>query len=366
MTPKSWTKRLFINTAIFLICLLIIEIIFGYWFSEFNLGPYMREHRLKKVPIVLLHNNKTYNYIYKRNYHGFRGEEINPSKIEAVILGGSTTDERYKPSEFTITENLNRLLKKKGYDFKITNAGIAGQSTCGHIYNFQHWFPKLKDFSPKLYIFYIGINDQWRERNCIDNLGTDGSVKSPEILEAFLDNLKSRSFFSDKIRLLKLKYYTTDKKETHDRNYFIWKGWEQIKEEDFDDYKYINYEKALKIHNIEYLKSKHEKKISSYLNNVEILNNYAINNNGLPIFVTQVQFDGLREEMIFILNYSLIEYCEIRNLNCIDLAKKLNGKLSFFYDMAHTTSSGSKIIAETIVDDLAKIIKQENLFPLKK
>ena len=153
MTLKSWIKILFINSFIFLICLLIVEIIFGYWFSEFNLGPYMREHRLKKNPLVLVYNNETYNYIYKRNYHGFRGEEIDPSKIEAVILGGSTTDERSKPSEFTITENLNILLKKKGYDFKIINAGIAGQSTYGHIYNFQHWFPKLKDFSPKLYIF---------------------------------------------------------------------------------------------------------------------------------------------------------------------------------------------------------------------
>ena len=53
MKPKSWIKILFINSFIFLICLLVIEIIFGYWFSEFNLGPYMREHRLKKVPVTL-------------------------------------------------------------------------------------------------------------------------------------------------------------------------------------------------------------------------------------------------------------------------------------------------------------------------
>ena len=89
---KKLTKILFINFCVFLICVLIIEIIFGYWFSEFNLGPYMREHRLKKVPVGLLYNNETYNYLYKRNYHGFRGEEIDPGKIEAVIIGGSTTD----------------------------------------------------------------------------------------------------------------------------------------------------------------------------------------------------------------------------------------------------------------------------------
>ena len=90
----------------------IIEIFFGHWFAEHNFGPYMREHSLKKIPVVLLYINIHYNYIYKRNYHGFRGEEIDPSEIEAVIIGGSTTDERYKPYEFTITGNLNFLLKK--------------------------------------------------------------------------------------------------------------------------------------------------------------------------------------------------------------------------------------------------------------
>ena len=95
------------------------------------------------------------------------------------------------------------------------------------------------------------------------------------------------------------------------------------------------------------------------------MNNYAISNNALPIFITQVRYDGLKIDNLFILNYSLIEYCKKRKLNCIDLAKKLNGKLSYFYDIVHTTRLGSKIISETIIDDLVKIIKKENLFPLK-
>ena len=40
------------------------------------------------------------------------------------MIGGSTTDERYKPIKFSIAENINLLLKKNGYNFKITNAGI--------------------------------------------------------------------------------------------------------------------------------------------------------------------------------------------------------------------------------------------------
>ena len=61
-------------------------------------------------------------------------------------------------------------------------------------------------------------------------------------------------------------------------------------------------------------------------------------------------------------NYSLIEYCKKRNLNCIDLGKKLNGKLNYWYDIVHTTKLGSKVVAETIIDDLVKIIEQKNLF----
>ena len=128
--------------------------------------------------------------------------------------------DRYKPREFTITGNLNVLLKERGYKFNIVNAGIEGQSTYGHIYNFKHWFPRLKDFSPKLYIFYIGINDQGAGYNKIeDNLGGDGHVKNPELLEVFFDGFKSKSFFYDKLRILKQKYYTTGKKLKYNHNF---------------------------------------------------------------------------------------------------------------------------------------------------
>ena len=36
---------------------------------------------------------------------------------------------------------------------------IDGQSTIGHIWNFQNWLVNIKDLKPKAIIFYIGIND---------------------------------------------------------------------------------------------------------------------------------------------------------------------------------------------------------------
>ena len=46
-------------------------------------------------------------------------------------------------------------------------------------------------------------------------------------------------------------------------------------------------------------------------------------------------------------------------LHCNDFAKKFKGKLDYWYDGTHTTALGSKAIAESIIDDLIKIIKKE-------
>ena len=80
---KSLIKIAFINFLVFLLSILIIEIFLGNWFSAHSFGPYMREHRLKKNPVYLTYNNEIYHFIYKRNYHGFRGENLDPSQIQA-------------------------------------------------------------------------------------------------------------------------------------------------------------------------------------------------------------------------------------------------------------------------------------------
>ena len=350
---KSSTKIVLTNFLVFLVIIAIMETFFGHWFAEHSFGPYMREHRLKKNHVVLSYNNIQYDYYYKRNYHGFRGEEIDPSQIEAVIIGGSTTDERYKPIKFSIAENLNILLKKNGYNFKIINAGIEGQSTYGHIHNFKNWFPKLKNFSPKLYIFYIGLNDYTfePEQGEYYNYEEDGNVIDAEAIEVFFDTVKSNSFFYDKLRILKQKYYSTAKtvKYYHDS--------EKLK-----DLEYINYKQALELHDVKKLKLKYQKVISKYLNRVKILNSYVIRRNSTAVFINQVLADGIKEERLFILNHSLIEYCKNTNMYCIDLAAKLNGEYKYWWDKHHTTGLGSKVIAETVINDLIKIIKQENIF----
>ena len=40
----------------------------------------MREYRMKKVQYSVKYKNDYYDYVYKRNYHGFRGDEIDLEK----------------------------------------------------------------------------------------------------------------------------------------------------------------------------------------------------------------------------------------------------------------------------------------------
>ena len=67
---------------------------------------------MKNQPIIYTYEGKTIKYNYKRNYYGFRGDDIEPSEIQAIIMGGSNIDERYKPDQFTITGYLNKNLEK--------------------------------------------------------------------------------------------------------------------------------------------------------------------------------------------------------------------------------------------------------------
>jgi lysophospholipase L1-like esterase len=338
-------KTLLLNFLILLVAFLSIELFFGYWFDKDNLGPYMREHRMKKNQYTLKYNNQNYNFIYKRNYYGFRGEEVNLEDIKVVIIGGSTTDERYKPMGQTITGYLNKKISKNKKKYKIINAGIEGQSTLGHIYNFEVWFPKLKKFKPKFFIFYIGINDQILNNQ--KSQSQDGHILNPSKIEILKDTFKSKSIFYDLIRKTKHKFYTKKNRVIYDFDYSVNKQKKNI---------FLNYKEALNNFEIDELKDENKNLIKNYLKNVDKLVDYSSRINATPIFINQLASEGNSNKKLFILNYSLIDHCKFKNYNCIDLAKKLKGQKEFWWDGIHTTPAGSKAIADIIFPELINFL----------
>ena len=343
-------KLLFYNLLIFFLFLILIETIFGYCFDKNSLGPYMREHRLKKVNYSLKYKDQNYNYIYKRNYYGFRGDDVELNNIKAILVGGSTTDERYKPYDLTIVGQLNKKFAEKKIKFKIVNAGIEGQSTIGHIHNFENWFPRLKEFKPDFIIFYIGINDSLI--NPQENKSTNGHVLNPSRFERFKDNIKSRSVFYDLLRKIKHKYYNRKEKLIYDFDHAL--NNPKKKKTSFMDF-----DEALQKHDVKKLLIENSKLIENYLSNIDKLVNYSEKLNAKPIFINQLTEEGSSFKNLFIMNYSLINHCVKKNYNCIDLARKLKGKNEFWWDGIHTTPEGSINISNIIFPELLNLIRKD-------
>ena len=97
---------------------------------------------------------------YKRSKFALRDDCRDPSDIAILTIGGSTTDQRYVDFKHTYQKILqNRLQNNLGKNGCVTNAGVDGHSTWGHIFSFEHWFPLIPNLSPDYVLLYIGIND---------------------------------------------------------------------------------------------------------------------------------------------------------------------------------------------------------------
>ena len=346
---KYTIKILLTNLLFFLIFFIIIELIFGYWFEKYNFGPYMREHRLKKIPYQMTYNGTNYKYNYLRNSLAFRGEEISAKEIKIIMVGGSTTDERYKPENLSIVGILNTKFREDGLEKKIVNAGVEGQSTFGHIHNFKYWFNKIEDFKPDFIIFYIGVNDT---KSLNDNYLQDGMIEDSSKLRSFFDNVKSRSFLADLLRKVKHKYYKRD-----ERKRIIYDYDHSMRESEKQNKIYLNFDEKKKIYNLEDVVYKNKLVVEKYLKNIDTLYKLTKLINAEPIFVNQIMQQDKYSDVLYSLNRSLVSHCIKKNYKFIDLAKQIKGSNDFWWDGVHTTPKGSKAIANEIYPKLKKFLR---------
>ena len=74
------------------------------------------------------------------------------------------------------------------------------------------------------------------------------------------------------------------------------------------------------------------------------------------IFITQIKYDGLKDEKLFLLNEILKEFSTKRRLKIIKLDEIYDGINKDFYAHNHTTPQGSERISKIIFENLNKII----------
>jgi lysophospholipase L1-like esterase len=147
------------NAGILLAGLVCAEAIFGGWFRSGGMGAV---HVPRSVTVHHDLRNSIQSAgkaVYSRDRWGFRGHLEDPSKVDVLAVGGSTTNEFYVDDNRTWTAVLQRSFAEAGRPVVVVNAGVDGHSTVGHIYSFDAWFSRVPNFRPRFVLFYVGIND---------------------------------------------------------------------------------------------------------------------------------------------------------------------------------------------------------------
>lgn len=152
-------KVIVVNLGLLTVFAIVIELTFGAWIyapglwtlsiqRDFRIHRWTLEKYLRDNPLT-----------YSRDYFGFRGNHHPPEAINIIAIGGSTTDEPDVSDEETWVAGLETCLNQRNVQAKIVNAGINGQSTLGHIRNFDVWFSRIPRLKPKFVLAMIGINE---------------------------------------------------------------------------------------------------------------------------------------------------------------------------------------------------------------
>ena len=359
-------KVLLINFLILIIGIFTLEIFFGKWFSK---EKYYCSYVLCKTNYKFKHEifSSEYNGTYSKNSDGLRGNFKNNSNIKILVLGGSTTDQRYLSDNDTWTNQLQKHFEKNNKNFKIANAGIDGQSTIGHIWNFENWFPNIKNLKPEIIIFYIGINDLIpREKSHYDFEKTKFKFSKLYLKQL----IKNNSIFYYLFNTIYSNLF--DRKKIFQFNKSILKS-------------NLNYsiKSSLSDVNLEIYKKE-------YLNNnvslrLNILFDEAQKYNAIPIFITQGtkrwikknnDYYGiysqnkrikikLEKKKIYInsadlgileekFSNNVIKFCNKKKIFCIDGFNLFNLKTKDTYDLMHLNDKGSKKIAKKIYKEIIK------------
>ena len=319
----------------------IIELTFGYWFKnkfDLKLSAERNVERVYKFNFKL-HKGTS---LYKRDNYAFRiGEKtISPENIDIIFLGGSTTNQKFLNFEDTIVGILDKKYKSKN----IINAGIDGMSIIGHLNSFEYWFDKIKNFKPKYYIFYIGINDE----NIIKKKSKPRAIdflKENTTQENIIEYIQSNSFFYTKYRKLKTRLYL---KFNYDKFANIVNENTKVYGERTDK-KFVNYS------DFESKKIKQNKINRNYLNNLEKLTDKVSDRNSKIIYITQTSGTGINENL-YIISNTIMHHCKDKKLFCINLAKNMNLNFEDFYDWTHLNNKGSEKVANYLFKEISKFI----------
>ena len=247
-----------------------------------------------------------------------------------------------------------------GRTARIANAGVSGQSTRGHIRNFDAWLNHIPGLKPRHAIAYIGVNER-----LLEDRGNDDDVERfresdrPLWLERFklnsalygLYRAVSGNLIAWRAGIHHAQAKAAGRNETAAAA--LDRRWREISAS------------SLVINSDEHAFSLGAAKIAlgdelaAYADRLARLAEAIRRFGAEPIFVTQTDGgfrlkDGVVRgdlERYFVqrtFNDATLEFCTKAGGRCLDLGRDFTADDGDFYDSVHMTPQGSRKVAETI------------------
>lgn len=352
---KKQARLFAFNLVLLSLGLVALELVFGSWISPGQRAPLnLLRDVTYRFNVSHLYAGAGQGSLYRRDRYGLRGLEGNPSEIDLLTVGGSTTDQRYLSEGQTWQDVLENDWIRSGHKMEVVNAGLDGLSTVGEIRSLEFWFPRIPSFYARYILLYNGINDLFSERTGpYDDVDGTKSFKGIIRSKSALYQLYQRLY---RTYLGHLKYPVR-----HQAIDFSHKKWTT-------DPLQSSYEALMK------------RKLESYGGNLVILDKKIRAFGAESVFVTQPsrmfrrendRVLGVTDTLIFegkpingvdfyhmltLINEATMASCKQLKGICIDLAQDLSFEEGDFYDYFHTTPSGAEKIGHYLFEKLKNAV----------
>lgn len=353
---KRWTRIAAVNLAVLAVLAVAAELIFGGWVGGARYGTLVIPRNFHRTfDVSNLYGGHPIEY--RRDEHGLRGAYDEPSRIDILTVGGSTTNELFVGEGETWSDGLAGEFARAGRPQVVVNAGVDGQSTVGHLKNFDLWFPKIPGLKPRYVLAYIGINDA--ALTATGYMNKQDHMNAPR--RAWKRYLINNSALYTLFRNVRGMVRARDAKLVHTST-ASWKGaaWMWVTPEiQVDRYP-----------------REHGPALAGYAQRVKELAARVRAIDARPIFVTQamadyrirdgqvlgiVGADGLAQVGHYVTmaahNRTMMAACAEAGAVCIDLGAELEFSDGDHYDDLHTTPQGSAKIARYLFAKLKDVVK---------